>query len=235
MSPVIIFFTSDILYQEKFSLYSIDMWITSDNIYQILFISLLYTGILLIVSLWYENIEIKGIHLAKYFFDRLHEQAILYHVPLVFKIRPSKSNNYGALCINSTNSKVEIILYRTNFIFPDNIQEEPRTLAHELGHFFSYKRGLFTQDYMEARKLYSKQKTLTPQQKRLILLEEIRAWSFGKQLLQDLHYPHIKKFNKEEKTCIREYCKSLKIKTPKKLDIYDFGKYNSPRSTSQLP
>ena len=98
-------------------------------------------------------------------------------------------------------------------------QEDPTqellTLAHEFGHHQSFLDHNRTSEYEELVDKSAEWKYLKPEQKQIILNEEIRAWKYAKNTLQKLGFSDWEQFKKRKTDSLYRYQKLLNIRNKK--------------------
>lgn len=106
-----------------------------------------------------------------------------------------------------------IVIYRPRHMDePGDVLQELLTLAHELGHFRSFDRGLRTPEYNQAIKVpRSEWPTLNRSARISILDEERRAWQFAREILGGIGFSDWDAFWRGHQEALTEYRKRLRL------------------------
>lgn len=81
-------------------------------------------------------------------------------------------------------------------------------LAHEFGHFISYQNGESTSERLNNK--CHKGKPLSEKERRLILDEELRAWGYGFEFLEDNDFDICPEMREYKKYCMASYYSNTK-------------------------
>jgi hypothetical protein len=99
----------------------------------------------------------------------------------------------------------KLCVIKVSFLDPVDWTDALLTLAHEGGHFRSFRDCLHPVRYTAAVSRYRKRKRIAARHKEMVLDEERRAWTYAVELLHELGFDDWLAFSKAKRAALATY------------------------------